>query len=125
MSFYGNILNRVEEESFRVTMKDLSSDNDGKSAKWEFKQGNITLGTIDIPLQTILEKAEMVDENGDKFIKLTFRTEEGSNVVYINVTELNEDEDIGELKDRVDAVEENLANYATVSNGVLIFTKGQ
>lgn len=110
MSFYGNILNRVEEESFRVTMKDISSESDGSSAKWTFKQGNVELGTIDIPLQTILKVAEIVGENdkGDKgtFIKLTFRTEEetGTSDVYIDVTEL--------------------ANQPTVIDGVLKFTKG-
>lgn len=79
---------------------DVNKDNNSEDGKlaYTIKQGN-TEFNIDIPLDLILERAEVVEDYTDNddsfhkgtFIKMVFNTiDNKKNIVYVDVTKLNE-----------------------------------
>ena len=139
MSFYGDVINyltkafksikignkKFEAQSFEdeadltdildnrynISIKEKDDKTDNKLV-YELIQNDKPMGEINIPLDLILEEAEVKDfEEGDwgpagTYIHLIFRTkEEGQKDVYINVTELNEI--AGEDTDTIEVSVEN------------------
>ena len=126
MSFYGNVINyltkafksikigtgTIEAENFvdeadltplldtryNVSIsKDTAGDNEDNQLIYTLKQHDEIMGTINIPLDLILEKGQIETKNesgewGEPgiYLHLVFKSLEGSRDVYINVKDLNE-----------------------------------
>lgn len=88
-----NSIIKVDATQYGVSISPQNTDQDGLLT-YILYQGNEKAGKIDIPLDLILNSATIVDEdesgNTGKFIKLVFKTVEGTGetAVYINVNDL-------------------------------------
>lgn len=99
MSFYGNVIindPKKFEQTYKVTIDDSNSQN----GVYIFKQNDITLGTINIPKDQVLNKVELKtftpEDNipeelvyGIPYMVFYFNTE-NQEPIYLDVRSLNE-----------------------------------